>query len=261
MPKYTTEKLLRRKRLRRYWKISLIGISVVVLVYAASFWSKHPSVEIIKIVVRGNKYVETEYIEDVVKKYLDGKLLFIFNRDNHLLLSKSSIANGLEELLPVKEIRIKMHNIHTIELDVIEHKPWGLYCVEECYYVNKEGLIFFPAPQYVLEDLVRLDAILEGDVLGQIFVKSELFDRLTQMVDLLLKIDVEVSKISTEDFKTFHLSTKNGPYLLVDNRDSPIEIVNNLKTTLEQESIHDVQFQNLEYVDLRFEGKAYYKIR
>ena len=98
--------------------------------------------------------------------------------------------------------------------------------------------------------------------LGYYYFDSERFGTLHDFAEGLSKIDMKVNTINTNDKETFEVKIDEGPSLLIESNDeSAVTLLNNLKTTIEIEEINDIQFKNLEYIDLRFGKNIYYKIK
>lgn len=297
-PKYSTEKLLKKKKLRRYWRIALTVSFLIVVLYGLSFWSNHKSIEITEVIISGNKFTSTEKIEEIFNDSVSGKYLFVIAKKNFLLMPRKAIEKKIERELAVQSASVDTTELVTAEIKIVEHDPWGIWCDENfvseegefngCYLINDNGQAFVKAPDLIVEDLISLrrnltaekiekikkiesadelgdveeiKSIHDPEALGSFYAEEKVFEKLVIITELLKRINIAIRSISTEDLETFRMTTKSGPVILVDKMDDPVEIVNNLKTTLEQESIHEIQFKNLEYIDLRFEGKAYYKIK
>ncbi len=265
MSQYTTTNLVRKKRLRMYWKIGLTIVFVGVLIYGVSFWSKNESLQIKSVNVFGNKHVSTAAILEDFNEVVDENLFYIINQNNLVFLPRTKIANEIKEELSVRAVYIKMAGPTSVDVEIVEYDPVAIWCADlvkkNCYLINSDGLFFVKAPEIVFDDLIEIVGEIKGDILGQYYVDSAVFNNFVSLQALLKKINVVISKITTKDYETFTLMTKNGPNILIDKKDDPVEVANNLKTTIDQESIHEIQFQNIEYIDLRFEGRAYYKIK
>lgn len=265
MAQYTTANHARRKKIRMYWKIGLTISFIVVLLYGLFFWLKQESIQIQSVNVRGNKYVATETILENFNKVIGEKFLYVFDRNNIALLPRTKIVDEIKKELPIRAVYIKITGLKTIDIEVIEYEPAAIWCSDvtekNCYLLNLNGLFFVKAPEIILDDLMKINADLDGDVLGTNYTDEKVFNNFVKLQSLFKRINIIISHISTKDYETFNFSTKNGPKILVDKRVDPIEAANNLKTTIEQESIHDIQLKNIEYIDLRFSGKAYYKIK
>lgn len=261
MSKYKTAQLRRKKRIYLYWRLALTLSFLFVILYGASFWSAHESVNIKGLEVKGNKYITTEIVEDIFWNEVNGRYFFILSKKNFLLLPKKTIVAKLKRELSVKDVLIKSNPDGAV-VEILEHKSEGEYCMEEeCFLINAEGLIFAERPLVMMENLVKYIGTIEGDVLGKTYTDTKVFRKISQIIELLERVNVSIQSVSTEDFETFNLQSIEGPYLLIDKADDPTLVVNNLKTTIEQEAIHEIQFQNIEYIDLRFGNKVYYKIK
>ncbi len=210
----------------------------------------------------GNKFVSSKKVAEIVSDVVGRRFLMLVDRNNFLLIPKSVIASKIEEELAVQRAVVKIVDINQLDVEIIEYKPWATWCRDECFFVNEKGVAFAPKDDSMNGSLISLVGTHnEESLLGQNYTDSETFEKFATVQRLLLQLDVTVSQISTEDFETFQFQTKAGPYLLIDKHDDPVEVINNLKTTLDQESIHDIQFGNIEYFDLRFEDKTFYKIK
>ncbi|HMP67464.1 MAG TPA: hypothetical protein PKA60_01830 [Candidatus Paceibacterota bacterium] len=262
--KKTTTELSKKKRRKFFFRIIIIVLLVVGTFYGLFYLSNYEPIQISEIEITGQKNVESPEILFIFEKNVANKYLKLFSKRNIFLLPKNSIINEIEEILTVDSAYIKIDSISKIKIEIIEHEPWAIWCSvpEKCYLVNRNGLAFVTAPIIIVEDLVKISSDQDASlILGKKFTEKDLFNRFVLIQNLLSKINISISKITTADNQTFVLQTKDGPQLFIDDKSDPIEVVNNLKTTIEQESIHEIQFKNLEYVDLRFSGKAYYKIK
>lgn len=99
------------------------------------------------------------------------------------------------------------------------------------------------------------------EIIGLEYTNADIFKKLIETTRLLSKEDIEIAKIRSEDFETYHLETIAGTDILIEKADDPEEVVANLKAALVQESIHEIQFDNIDYFDLRFEDKVFYKLK
>ncbi|HRY31310.1 MAG TPA: FtsQ-type POTRA domain-containing protein [Candidatus Paceibacterota bacterium] len=248
-----------------YWKLGLTLTFLGMVIFGVSFWSRQDFFQIKSVQITGNHYVSSDIILEKFDEAVRQNLFLIFNRRNLFFLPRAEIAREIERELPVRSAYIDMSGLSTVNLEVVEHEPKAIWCGDstrlDCYLLNTDGLFFVKAPEMIFDDLIEVSGDIAGEVLGQSYTDKKVFNNFISLKSLLKKINIGITKISTEDYETFTLTTINGPVLLIDKKDGPVEIANNLKTTLEQESIHKIQLQNIEYLDLRFSNKVYYKIK
>ena len=263
------QKLLKRSKLR-YYRKAIIWVSfIIVLLYASSFWSSHQSMQISSVDIIGNKFVETALVEKIFFEEISGKYFFLISKSHFLFIPKKTIIKKIENKLSVESAVVRKSDPNSAFINIVEYEPVAEYCSDDenkdCYLVNESGLFFVKKPEKYIENNLKIEGhieLKEGEtILGKKYTKTITFKKLLKKMELLSLEKIEINKISTEDFETFILHTIGGPTLLVEETDSPAETIENLKAAIAQESINDIQFNNIDYIDLRFEDKVFYKIK
>lgn len=257
------QKLFKRSKARYYRKVTIWVSFLIILLYGASFWSNHQSLKIENIEIDGNRFANKSEIVDIVNEEIDGKYLFLLSKSNYFFIPETVIIEKLKDLDEVKNVLIDKSRFNSVTVEIQEYKPAAVYCLEECYFLNRQGLFFVAAPEMYLDNVIEVqgEVQFENEIIGQYFTEPKVFEDMMEKIDLLKKENIEINLMTTEDFETYTLHTINGPTLLVEKEDTPIEVVENLKSALAQESIHEVQFNNIDYIDLRFEDKVFYKLK
>ncbi len=103
---------------------------------------------------------------------------------------------------------------------------------------------------------------VENWPIGVNYIEAELFKNIQIFVGLINdNLNIKTIYIKTEDFESFQIRSTTGPFIWISKFDNPERIFSNLKTVMENEEINKAQFKNLEYVDLRFDNRIYYKIK
>lgn len=134
---------------------------------------------------------------------------------------------------------------------------------DDCYYINDSGFIF----AHLLPDDMNMwvkytGALAEGDPVGQTFSEPDYVSALNQFVRLLdSELAVDVSHVVSFDGQTYIIYADDGQQFLIDINDNLNSTFTNLETLFEQDAINDAQFGNIEYIDLRFGNRVYYKLR
>lgn len=270
--KYSSGELLKRKKRILILKSSFYAFGFIVLIYAFVFWFNHPFFNITKIEVSEATFFSSEDIKHDVEEILNEKRFWLLKKSNFLFLPQLEIANRItEENLAVESIKIDLINKNYLKIIIQEYEPRARWCglekspdSDSCYLINRQGVFFFEdnLGVYAENNLASLFSPTIGDEgLGYQYLPAEIFNNLISLENLLEDSGISIELIETEDFETFYYQTGQGPYLKIDYHDSAEDIFNNFQTVLEIEEIHDVQFANLEYMDLRFGNKVYYKIR
>jgi hypothetical protein len=145
-------------------------------------------------------------------------------------------------------------------VDVMEKEPKGIYCADTCYYFDSEGVIYDSAPRtkgyLVLSvsdkreiSVEEGDTVLDKKLLESIYEANNLFED-------ILKISIEEYIIPSNSFDEFQAKTEEGwlVYMATDSTQTQME---DLKLFLENKFRESRE--NLIYIDIRLEGRVYYK--
>jgi hypothetical protein len=279
---YRSSKLEQKKKKKRIIKIILAVILSISIIFLLSYYSKHPKVVINNIIISENEFVDDELVLKTVEEILSRKYVWLFAKSNFLLVPRDQIKREiLETQKSISEISIKVKQINNLYIEIVEHAPVAKWCgaditkKNECYLINEQSLIFAKEnsinPKIVpifhstisMENKIEntVDGSQQTDVINMEYMDGEVFKNILTFVKNLNQFEITPTYISTEDYETFAVRAMSGPYLLIDKRIEPNEVLSNLQTVIEIEEINKAQFKNLEYIDLRFGNKVYYKIK
>lgn len=141
-----------KKQRTRLFKIKLIiGIVVLIILIVSSFFIAHyDRLLISSIVVTGNKTVTDTEIRQVVDRELAGNYLWFYPKRNSFLFPRERVLASLVASLPqLSNIKLEQKNLQTLELLVKERQGEFLWCSNrQCYFADKTGFVFAPAPKF-----------------------------------------------------------------------------------------------------------------
>lgn len=283
---YRSQKFAQRKKRKKIIKYSAFLIFLILLILSISFLSFHKGLTINSIKISDNKYLEEYEVIEKINKILDERYFFLFSKRNFLIYPKAKIRESiLTENISILNLNLELNGLNQLIVSVTEHRPVAKWCTkddEDCYLVNQDGLIYIKDKSInklstesskdsnsdILrgnehEKLLKLYGIRGSleNIIGQHYLETDLFDNIMKTVDYLRDIDFNASHISTIDGETFSVYFIDKPYLLISKYGQPKNVIQNLKITIETEELNRAQLENLEYIDLRFGNKVYYKIR
>lgn len=229
-----------------------------------------PNLQIGKISVSGANKANTEAIENIGWQYVTKKIVKIGDWE---LASKSIF------LVDVNEIKNKVLNSDAVIENVIVEKKWpdkidikikereqvAVFCEgERCFHIDASGVIFDelatkPESGFIVRqsqndqtaDLSLGSSVMSGSLITSIYqIEKNLKDN--------FQIDLKEALISTPT--RLNVTTGEGWQIFFDT-DQNADISNQLTklNLLLKQEINSETRQTLEYIDLRFEGRAYYK--
>ena len=166
---------------------------------------------------------------------------------------------------------------NTLIIKFKKSEPWLIFCLpvevlprrqaglakagqSECYYIDEKGILGTRAPQF--SELPLSQILLKDPAplkLGGSVISSEDAVFLKSWFDSLKTIEAMPSEIEFSKEDEVKIILKEGWFIYLTKNSDPQKLFYDLKLLLDQKI--KGSRPNLEYIDLRFENKAFYKLR
>ncbi len=261
----------------------MLGVVAYFLIWSPWLWVK-------RVEVKGNKNVAVSEIAKIVEKNLSQKLWQIIPQKSIILISSSKIGKEIMEKFPeIKQVNIirQMSDVTAraglaLAVKVIERQSIGIWCkvkqetatsspsiisnseIDKCFYIDQEGVIYKEAP-LISGNLVLNIYSAEDE---PAFLRKQVAS--PQMIDFILTLRKELPQIKTAT----GLWLKTDSFEIVSDEEVRVELcqgwqiyfnpnysinsqLKSLATVLEEEIKEAAS--SLEYIDLRIEGRVYYR--
>jgi len=276
-PRVTELKRKKRKVLIRNAVIFSVGFLAIValLAYLSSFRALNFS----KLEVSGNRIIDTEAVEKEVQNVTGSKYLWLFPKTNVFLYPKSTIQKDLaDKFKRLQNITLEIKKGNTLEISVTERVPQYTWCgdlptgndIETCYFLDNSGYIFDEAPYFSGEVYFKFYGALpqkSGGPPGNYFYK-EYFEKLIAFKEALEALHLKPAVLYMEDGEdgTIFLSrTKRSlapPEIRFRKAADLSKVADDFGAALATEPLKtkfEKEYSSLQYFDLRFDNKVYYK--
>jgi len=258
---------LKKKKRKRTLIRSGILIGLFVLLIAGLSWAASlPRFQVKKVDAVGNTLVTASEIWQTIDEETQGKYLYLFPKKNFIFFPKRHVLAAVAAQFPIFDgAKIDLEGVDTVRLRVTERKPVALWCqgaVHEegdCYFVDEHAYIYGVAPDFKGIVYVKYFGGIDfQDPIGHLFLTRERFSALAEVLAGVDKLGLNPSKVSVKDYGDYEIVISNGGILLLNQKTDPDHLLINLETFLSQNkstlTTHDIQ-----YVDLRFGNKIFYK--
>ncbi|QQG37714.1 MAG: hypothetical protein HYS26_03735 [Candidatus Kaiserbacteria bacterium] len=257
---------LRWRRRRTRALIALVALTVLAAAgFGLSWLSYSPQFTIQSIAVTGAKAVPTNLIVRFVETKLYSGAFTALSRSNIFLYPRRAIEEELADFFPrIRTAAITRESLlaTAITVMVAEREPYARWCEgQTCYLLDDEGFIFASATstQPATAQIYRGDLEAGVPPIGKTFLSGR-FAGVEALVQRLGQAGFEVREVSAESDKDFLLTLAKGYALKVSyGSDSP-GLVGNLELVLSSPTLRGKE-NELEYVDLRFGNRVYYKLK
>lgn len=250
-----------RLRKRKLKKALLWFFIVLVMGVASSGVLLAPQFRVADIIIMGNKTVPSALLERNAYSFLAGDTWLAYLRNNILFLPLESMKHHIRATYPrVKRVDAKRLLPAALLFFIEEREPWGIYCSSDCFYIDVEGVLMEAAPQMYGGLIPRIDGppkagthALEQNI---VHIVRVFHNDLSRRIEHLLPIRFQLGEVYKEDV---FIDTNEGWRIFLDTHIDPAKALEDLRLVLEKEV--GEQRTRLEYVDLRFKGRVFYKLR
>ena len=231
-----------------------------------------------KIEVSGNKNISEIEIIDLVNEQMLNRKFIIFSQANIFLFNKNQLRQSLSEKIILQKVKIDRRFPDTIRIEIFEKEPLAILITQsKAYYMDLEGLIVS-----LVKDQAELNIQKVGDfdifrheiVAKNLPIIYDLENRGAELNNIIatekttifiIELIKKLPKNINYDISYYEYDAKNREVVAniiegwrvrfnIDlNLDSQID---NLAVLL-RENIKDTR--NLDYIDLRFGERVFYK--
>ena len=267
---------------RRWSKVILSTFVLVFLFFVAGGGVSHNARwQISAINILGAQAVDANLVRSAVEEKLQGNYYLVYARSNSYLFSKRDIETGLiQKFLRLAEVEVHKADDHTIVVQVVERKPFALWCGEvynrevyelnDCWFIDKTGFVFDRAPVFsegvYPEIYAGLQGGKEGDFLGARILSSR-FNFVYEVEQKLAQNIGEPLRASIKDAREYSIVIgKSSTYPILvgaelrfrDDTSADVLVKNLFKAVVAQFPKGASSAKKLLYVDLRFGNKIFF---
>lgn len=226
----------------------------VIYFFRASYF-RVKNIEIDNLSGRAKEEVLSE-----VRGFIVGNVALVFPHNSMFILSTERLAEDLSrKFLDIKDFAVLREWPSGLKISGRERATWAIYCKNLCFLADNEGRLFSGAPDFQGNLLLKIyderkDQLNAGD-----FVLNR--DNFLAMAEFTVQLEHDlnnhVSRIVLKEggVKEFYLQNW---YVLTDDSVEYKTARNNLNLALPE--IGD-KIASLEYIDLRFSNKIFYKLK
>lgn len=260
---------LRRKKRSKRKKLLLLVLSLVLLFIGGIIALLHVKrFHIQNITIVGNQILQSEDITEVVRNNISGSYLLVIPKRNTAIYPKKQIIEDIYTTFPrIEEVSVKRDGLQALTITVSEKAGDALYCgtypSTTCYFTSSIGRIVDAAPTF--SGSVYLRFFTEeplSDPLGTQLLETRKYTQLISFVDGLESLGFRIYGIVLGDQYEHEIVLTTGGKILFQEVEDYSYMLANLQAALEQEELQEKwtnRKKYLEYFDLRFSNKVYYK--
>jgi cell division septal protein FtsQ len=253
------DRFARRKRKLFIAKMIAIGIG------AASFFGGilyfflfSSSLEIQQINVSGLKKVDAKAIDGRIQEQLQRTwLTYVRPQKNIFLFDSDRLRSSLLDQFPeLKDVTIEKDPMHVVAFTFVEREPLGIWCFKnDCRYFDDEGALWGQPVRssgfllLTVNDLRERDQIIDEEFLEAVKQVHKGFQG--------IHVGLKNIRIPADRLREFQADTSKGYPVLI-SLDSDLAKQMEVFRIFIEKKATDKTFHP-QYVDLRIDGRIYYK--
>lgn len=253
-------------------RAGLIVGSVLVLLLLLVGFTHLSFLQIKTITVEGNNTIDQDALTASVQEVLSGSYAHMIPKSFVLLYPRKSLLTSVPKDFPVlASVHIAASSLTHVTVKVTERAPYALWCGDivpqvgeapgACYFMDESGYIFSRTPSSPPTIYVRYyGAVAEGGPPGQ-FLTPETFARMRSFAETLKTSGFTPSALLIPDDTDADLYLSNGMRVYFSQADTPDNLKEKLTSLLSAEPLKTIDPRKIDYIDLRFGNKAYYKLK
>lgn len=275
---------LRRQR-RRSLRIKIIIVSLLIVAtfVAFGFIARTPSIRVASFNISGNKLIETSEVESLVSSILSGKYLWLYPKNNIFLLPRRELKESImQQFKRAEDVSININAERVLSIRISERGAQYTWCGntlpalvessnDKCYFLDEFGYIFDEAPYFSGATYLKFYGGL-GEMdnpVGQRILPTS-FEKLVYLQNVINQTGFNVSSVVIDpkgeiDMYLAAFTTPPDAPKIILKIDSDVEkLAENLQAAVSAEPFKTElknNYNNLNYIDLRFGNKVYYKFR
>lgn len=234
-----------------------------------------PETSIKQIQVVGNRTVPEEDVRAYIESRLQGGYLSVFSRANVFLFQPSVVEKELMDAFKkIEEANVSRDGLRSVRVDINERKPYYLWCgarslvstQDGCYFLDIDGYAFAPAPYFsghVYFEFQKQFNAGSMDPIGTHFLPTEEFKRLIGFRNALRALDIYPDTLAIDENGDYIFVLAGNTRIIFNPAQDFDLLFNNLLATFDTEQFKGKKIENtsLEYIDLRFKNKVYYRFK
>jgi cell division septal protein FtsQ len=244
--------------------LAFIAVSVFVL-----FFSQY--LQITSIRITGTQELNSQDIQQEFQASLDGKFLNIIPKNNFLFVFPKKVESLLENnFKKIRSASVTKKFPDSVTINIDERKAVLVWCSgEDCFLIDESGSAYniadFDSPEIKQNNLLQInDQGARKVSIGETIVNSSYEQYVLGIKDALKNIGQEVS---SEAYTTpsnmaneIDVKTEKGIQIYFSTQFPLDKAINAFEIVLKKEIPED-KLDSVEYVDLRSEGKVFYKFK
>lgn len=269
------EEYLKRKKKRRYVLLGTFFATILLILAGLTYLAHLERFRIVHVNLFGGVLVTEDEVQQKSLEYLSGSYFWLFPKKNAFIYPKDGLEQYLRENFKrIDNIDISLKNFQRLSVVITERKHFAVWCVgvpsadpesEQCYFMDKNSTLFAPAPNFSGDAYFKYYGVItDGNPIGKEYISSStIFYQISDFKDSVKSLSLRPLYILAKGNQEYVMKLSSGAEILFDTKQSLKKVFENLQVLVTTDAFSKLDKNNLpvEYIDLRFGNKLFYKLK
>ncbi len=274
---------VKKKKRKIFWlKVLFFALLAGCVLSGIILLARWQKLNIQSVQVIGADGADASALKGAVEKEISGDYLLFLPKANIFIYPSGSIQKNLSDSFKMfKDISLKISTSGVLEVSVTPRKGAYLWCgdmfanggANPCYFMDDGGYIFEKAPYFSGSVYFKFYGKLardESDPAGENYL-SGIFSKIISFKNTLDQMNIKPMALQGMDNgeMEFFLYSPNSssslpPAVIFNSSSDFTKLAENLQTALSTEPLkseYRKKYASLQYIDLRYGNKVYYKFK
>jgi hypothetical protein len=223
-----------------------------------------PAFLIKEVKITGNTFVGTSEIDQKAQELLSKNIAWIIPSKNIFLFSKNDLKENLLKNPAITSVKIRKDFFDTLSIEITEQEKEMIYCTStdktDCYYVNKTGFIYAKVEDILIPEQEILIYNEQGvKKIKETLLEEKGYTDIVLFVKNVSRQDIKIREVYIKPDSIIEFVTQDNTRLITSLFDEFKKDFANLVALFEKEVLTKDQLPLVDYIDLRFGNKVFYK--
>lgn len=265
---FRSKRLQAKKRKSKLYKYVSLGALAVGLVAGLSFLTHADFVKVSSVEVDGSGIVSRTDLETIASNELSGSYAGIFSKNNFVLYPRADVEKKItDQFKAVANVSAAFDGFNKLVVKVAELEPKYFWCDsltrDHCYFMDSRGYIFSESADFSQNILFTFYGLVDpANPVGKTYMKEKPFSEINSFVESVKLLNLTPVGLVTGDNGNgdFKLLLSNGATILFSDREPYLTTFENLEAVVHEQTRLNPDFlRQLDYIDVRFNTKAFVK--
>lgn len=267
---YAPSGAFKKRRGRKIFFYVAIGTVLVVLPVSMVLIVRTSALQINKVMLHGVRTLDEQAVRERIGTHLAGMRALVLRESFFFFANTDAIASDLERAFPRIEHATAVKNFpDKLEVMIMERTFWGIFCngsqgssTPVCAYIDSAGVVYerAPEPQGKLIMVIRSDT--EDTAIPRQAVDSGAMAQISALVEKLpTETGIPVASFELRSRVPSEIrASASEEFTLIFKREDDVSATLRVLQRVLNEEIKSKR-SRLDYIDLRFGNKVFYKLR